>query len=82
MIDRVVLQERIEKGEYSGTFTCEVSECDYRVFQLYKGNTVGHKPICRFSLVHATCLIIEINEQDGEAELNVISGCFVREHLK
>lgn len=81
MVDHVILKENLLTGR-------EISEFEIYAYgypcvsptplQVYKGSTIGHKAICRFSPVRTMKLEVVLPKQEGElcqAEAFYVEGC-------
>lgn len=70
LIDHVVVQEEVEKGEHIRGFDVYIHPYSYgRPILVYRGMTVGHKHICKFPAVTTKRLDIVISDHDGAHHL-------------
>ena len=67
-IDHVVLQEDLTRGEAVRRFAIHSPHGNPPI-TLYEGRNIGHKAICRFPLVAAHKIVVEITEADGPVTL-------------
>ena len=67
-LDHVVLQEDLTSGEAVREFAIHVAESE-QFITVHKGQSIGHKAICRFPLIHARKVVVEIIQSDGTAKL-------------
>lgn len=70
LLDHVVIQEDVAKGEHIREFTVYIHPYSYgRRILVYRGMTVGHKHICRFPAVTTKRVDIVITDHDGQHHL-------------
>ena len=75
-IDHVVLQEDLTAGESVRRFSIwhGARPAGQTPIRLYEGRSIGHKAICRFPLVKAGGIAVEIDEADGEVSLRSVEA--------
>jgi len=72
-IDHVIVQEDLAKGEAVRRFAIRVqSSHGGKPIILHEGRNIGHKAICRFPLVAARKVILDITEADRPAILRAV----------
>ena len=74
LVDHVVLEEDLTNGEHVRRFAIGVTPApEGRPVTLYEGSSIGHKAICRFPLVKAQKLTVELTENAGSAIMRGIA---------
>lgn len=74
LIDHAVIQEDLTRGEHVRRFELKMlTTSGHDPIVLYRGDNIGHKAICRFPLVKARKVWLEILGQDGNVDLREIS---------
>jgi len=66
MVDRVILQEEISKGERVLSWHLDGVSTDGSKVRLCEGNNIGHKRIARFDPVEITSLQLVIDESKAK----------------
>ena len=73
-IDHAIVQEDIQFGEHIQRFAIDVllSPSGGPAIQVYAGESVGHKAICRFPLATAHGLRLRVTAADGDVRLRAL----------
>jgi alpha-L-fucosidase len=74
LVDHAVLREDLSGGESVRRFRVAIDSYPYgrAPIVLHEGHHVGHKAICRFPLVRAKAVRVEVTEADGPVALRSI----------
>ena len=69
-----MLQEDLTKGEAIRRFAIHVASTHGgKPITMHEGRNIGHKAICRFPLVAARKVLVEITEADGPVTLRDVT---------
>jgi alpha-L-fucosidase len=71
LVDHAIVQEDLTNGEHVRRFVIRMLPAPEptRPYTLFEGQNIGHKQICRFPVVKATKIWLEIQESDGPAAI-------------
>jgi alpha-L-fucosidase len=73
LIDHAVLMEDLTKGESVKRFAVLIEPHPYgKEIVVHEGRNIGHKAICRFPLVTAASVRVEVTEADGEVVMRSV----------
>ncbi len=73
LVDHVIAQEDITKGEHIRRFAIKIQTGDNpNPVTIYEGRNVGHKAICQFPPIAAKSFLFEVLEADGEVSMKSI----------
>jgi alpha-L-fucosidase len=74
LVDCVVIQEQLERGEHVRRFAIEalLSPRGDRPIKVYEGESIGHKAICRFPPLSAHGIRLRVLDADEQVLLRTL----------